>query len=78
MVDDAVELNTLDPSHQPKATESIDEMIEMIKDLESKGVAYVGDNGDVFFDISKFPDYGNLSKKNLDGNSAEARSAQPC
>ena len=73
MVDDAVELNILDPSHQPKATESIDEMIEMIKDLESKGVAYVGDNGDVFFDISKFPDYGNLSKKNLDDLNAGSR-----
>ncbi len=73
MVDDAVELNILDPSHQPKATESIDEMIEMIKDLESKRVAYVGDNGDVFFDISKFPDYGNLSKKNLDDLNAGSR-----
>ena len=73
MVDDAVELNILEPSHQPKATESIDEMIEMIKDLESKGVAYVGDNGDVFFDISKFPDYGNLSKKNLDDLNAGSR-----
>ncbi len=73
MVDDAVELNILDPSHQPKATESIDEMIEMITDLESKGVAYVGDNGDVFFDISKFPDYGNLSKKNLDDLNAGSR-----
>ena len=73
MVDDAVELNILDPSHQPKATESIDEMIEMIKDLKSKGIAYVGDNGDIFFDISKFPDYGNLSKKNLDDLNAGSR-----
>ena len=73
MMDDAVELNILPPSHQPKATESIDEMIEMIKDLESKGIAYVGDNGDVFFDISKFPDYGNLSKKNLDDLNAGSR-----
>ena len=73
MVDDAVELNILDPSHQPKATESIDEMIEMIKDLKSKGIAYVGDNGDIFFDISKFPDYGYLSKKNLDDLNAGSR-----
>ncbi|MDA0941618.1 MAG: cysteine--tRNA ligase [Proteobacteria bacterium] len=73
MVDDAVELNILEPSHQPKATESIDEMIEMIKDLKSKGIAYVGDNGDIFFDISKFPDYGNLSKKNLDDLNAGSR-----
>lgn len=65
MNDDAGELNILAPSHQPKATDSIDEMIRMIKDLESKGVAYVGESGDVFFHISKFPDYGNLSKKNL-------------
>ncbi len=73
MVDDAVELNILEPSHQPKATESIDEMIEMIKDLKSKGIAYVGDNGDIFFDISKFPDYGYLSKKNLDDLNAGSR-----
>ena len=73
IVDDAVELNILEPSHQPKATESIDEMIEMIKDLKSKGIAYVGDNGDIFFDISKFPDYGYLSKKNLDDLNAGSR-----
>ena len=73
MADDAVELNILEPSHQPKATESIDEMIEMIKDLKSKGIAYVGDNGDIFFDISKFPDYGYLSKKNLDDLNAGSR-----
>ena len=73
MADDAVELNIIEPSNQQKATESIDEMIEMIKDLKSKGIAYVGDNGDIFFDISKFPDYGYLSKKNLDDLNAGSR-----
>lgn len=49
----------------PRATEHIDEIIKMISDLESKGYAYNVD-GNVFFDIKKFKEYGKLSGKNLD------------
>jgi cysteinyl-tRNA synthetase len=49
----------------PKATDHIKEMITMIQLLESKGLAY-NVNGNVFFDVLKFKDYGKLSGKNLD------------
>lgn len=57
---------------EPKATDHIEEMIEMITGLIEKGYAYeVG--GDVFFDVSKFEEYGRLSKRNLDEMMAGAR-----
>jgi len=49
----------------PKATDNMTEMIEMVKTLESKGFAY-NKNGDVFYDVLKFDDYGKLSGKNTE------------
>jgi cysteinyl-tRNA synthetase len=63
---DSQKLNILPPSSQPKATDFILEMINMITKLISEGYAYSGVNGDIFFDISKFDDYCKLSKKKLD------------
>ncbi len=57
-------LNILRPDFSPKATEHIDEMIEMIKVLIDKEYAYVS-NGSVYFAIEKFKSYGKLSKKNI-------------
>jgi cysteinyl-tRNA synthetase len=57
---------------EPNATDHIKEMIEAIQSLVQKGYAYpVG--GDVYFEVSKFPDYGKLSKKNPDDLVAGAR-----
>lgn len=56
----------------PKATESIQDIINMIKVLEEKGYAYNID-GNVYYDISKFKEYGKLSGKNLDELEAGAR-----
>ena len=56
----------------PKATECINEMIEFVKVLEEKGIAYNVD-GNVYFDITKAKDYGKLSKKNIDDLRAGAR-----
>ncbi len=58
-------LNCEIPTHQPKATEHIDLMIEMISDLINKGFAYE-ENQHVYFEVKKFKDYGKLSNKNLD------------
>ncbi len=58
-------LNCDIPTHQPKATEHIDLMIEMISDLINKGFAYE-ENKHVYFEVNKFKDYGKLSNKNLD------------
>jgi len=56
----------------PYATEHIEEMIELIKNLEQKGVAYNVD-GNVFYDVKKFPSYGKLSGKNIDDLESGAR-----
>ena len=58
-------LNCEEPTHQPKATENIDLMIEMISELIKKGFAYEN-NKHVYFEVKKFKDYGQLSNKKLD------------
>ncbi len=54
------------PDVQPKATEYVKEMIELIKKLEKKKYTYVIPEDGVYYDISKFKDYGKLSKFNLE------------
>ncbi len=58
-------LGVLKPTFEPKASEHIPEMIEIIKKLIEKGFAYVSD-GDVYFAVEKFPEYGKLSGRKLD------------
>lgn len=59
------ELGVLTPDVQPKATDHIPEMIEMIQKLEKSGFTYVLDDG-VYYDVKKFKEYGKLSKQNLE------------
>jgi cysteinyl-tRNA synthetase len=54
-------INPENLKEQPRATEYVGKMIEFIKVLLEKGFAYVEKDGSVYFDISKFPDYGKLS-----------------
>ena len=65
-------LNCENPTHQPKATEHIDLMIEMIDDLIKKGFAYENKKH-VYFEVKKFSDYGKLSNKNLEDLIAGSR-----
>ncbi len=65
-------LNCENPTHQPKATEHIDLMIEMINELIKKGFAYEN-NKHVYFEVKKFADYGKLSNKNLEDLIAGSR-----
>ena len=65
-------LNCENPTHQPKATEHIDLMIEMINSLIEKGFAYENKNH-VYFEVKKFSDYGKLSNKNLEDLVAGSR-----
>ena len=58
-------LNTLKPDIEPFATKTLGEMISIIKDLINKGFAYEV-NGDVYFRVKKFPQYGMLSKQPID------------
>ena len=65
-------LNCEDPSQQPKATEHIALMIEMISQLIKKGFAYEN-NKHVYFEVKKFEDYGKLSNKKLEDLIAGSR-----
>ncbi|MDC0154112.1 cysteine--tRNA ligase [Nitrosopumilus sp.] len=59
------QLNIKRATNYPKATEHIEDIIEFIKKLIEKGIAYPSENG-VYFSVSKFPEYGKLSKKKID------------
>ncbi len=61
-----------EPTHTPKATEHIDEMIEMVATLIDKGHAYAVE-GDVYFDVSSFSQYGKLSGKDTESLQSGAR-----
>ncbi|HIF9316416.1 cysteine--tRNA ligase [Photobacterium damselae] len=61
------------PDVEPRATAFISEIIALCERLIERGFAYVADNGDVMFEVSKFKDYGRLSKQDLDQLQAGAR-----
>jgi len=66
MHQDADALGVIRPDQEPKATESMPEMIAMIETLIAKGYAYAADNGDVYYDVSEFEGYGKLSGRNIE------------
>ncbi|MGE5431758.1 MAG: cysteine--tRNA ligase [Syntrophomonadaceae bacterium] len=70
--EDTGKLNIKKADIYPKATEHIEDIISMIKELEESGFAYNVD-GNVFYDVSKFPGYGKLSGKKIDELEAGAR-----
>ncbi len=69
---DLKKLNIQKPELTPKATDHIQDMINYVLALQEKGYAYETDDG-IYFDISKFPEYGKLSRLNLDDQIAGAR-----
>ncbi|PIE75115.1 MAG: cysteine--tRNA ligase [Deltaproteobacteria bacterium] len=69
---DMAALNALKPDHEPKATEHIDEIVQLIKTLVEKGYAYEVD-GDVYFRVEKLNEYGKLSGRNIEDMRAGAR-----
>lgn len=73
MHEDFAALGMKEPDIEPKATESISEIISMIETLVKKGFAYSGTNGDVYYHVPKFEGYGKLSKQNLDALNAGER-----
>ena len=70
---DAKGLNCREATVHPKATENIDEIIEIIKTLVEKGYAYPVENGDVYFSPKNFSEYGKLSHQPLEDLEAGAR-----
>lgn len=68
-------LNVQSPDHEPRATQHVQGMIEIIQALEEKGLAYQSSDGDVNFRVRKFPEYGKLSGRSLDDMRAGERIA---
>lgn len=66
MHEDADALGVLRPDFEPRATDYVPAMLELIAQLEKNGYAYVAANGDVCFAVRKFPSYGKLSGKSLE------------
>jgi cysteinyl-tRNA synthetase len=64
--EDIEALNLEKAEYYPRATEHIPEMVELIKRLMEKGYAYRGEDGSIYYDISKFKDYGKLSKLKIE------------
>ena len=65
-------LNILEPAFYPRATQHIEEIIKLVAKLEKKRFAYKKD-GDVFFSVRKFKDYGKLSRKKVEDLRSGAR-----
>jgi cysteinyl-tRNA synthetase len=66
MNEDTEALFMLRPDHEPRATEHIDQIIQIIEQLIEKDYAYAADNGDVYFAVNNYSDYGQLSGKKID------------
>jgi cysteinyl-tRNA synthetase len=75
MNEDAAALGVIPPDMEPRATSSMDDIISMIETLIANGHAYQGGNGDVYYDVSRFENYGRLSGKQLEDLQAGARVA---
>lgn len=73
MNEDAAALGVMAPDLEPKATDHVDDIVNMVNTLVDKGHAYSAKNGDVYFDVSSFPRYGRLSNRNLEDMQAGAR-----
>jgi cysteinyl-tRNA synthetase len=66
MHEDAAALGVLPPDQEPRATASMQQIIDMVQALVDRGHAYAAGNGDVYYDVSTFEGYGQLSGKKLD------------
>ena len=71
--EDYTALHVKVPDIQPKATEYIQEMVNLIALLATKGYAYVVEGDGVYYDVAKFKDYGNLSKQKMDAEQTLSR-----
>ena len=75
MHEDEKALGILPPTLEPRATDHMPSIINMIKTLIEKGYAYAADNGDVYYKVASFADYGKLSGRNLEDLRAGERIA---
>ncbi|MCZ8233859.1 MAG: cysteine--tRNA ligase [Inhella sp.] len=75
MHQDFAQVGITPPTHEPRATEYVPQMIGLIERLETRGLAYQADDGDVNFAVRRFEGYGKLSGKSLDDLRAGERIA---
>lgn len=68
-------LGVLRPTHDPRATDYVPQMLDIVRKLEERGLAYADGDGDVNFSVRKLPGYGKLSGKSLDDLNAGERVA---
>jgi cysteinyl-tRNA synthetase len=73
MLEDCKTLGLQEPDLEPRATQYIGPIIDMIQTLIDKGYAYAASNGDVMYSVRKFPNYGRLSGKKIDDLRAGSR-----
>lgn len=71
--EDFLALGLLSPNHEPRATEYVSHIISLINRLLENGYAYVADNGDVYYDVRKFEEYGALAHRDIDKLESGAR-----
>lgn len=74
--EDIKKMNILPATSYTKATDHIKEMVQIISDLLEKGIAYKGEDGSVYYNIRKFPDYGKFAHLDMKGLKAGARVKQ--
>ncbi len=74
--EDIKALNIAPADVYPRATDHIEEMVQIIKTLLAKGVAYKGEDGSIYFSVAKFPEYGKLSHLKVGELKAGARVSQ--
>jgi len=73
MNEDCARLGVARPDHEPRATQYVPQIIDMVRRLIASGHAYVAPNGDVMYAVASFPEYGKLSGKRLADLRAGAR-----
>jgi cysteinyl-tRNA synthetase len=66
MHEDFAQLNILPPTQEPRATDAISKMLDLIQVLLDKNYAYVAENGDICYSVEKFKTYGELAHQNLE------------
>jgi cysteinyl-tRNA synthetase len=66
MHEDFAQLNILPPTHEPRATDAIPQIVDLIQILLDKGYAYQAENGDICYAVNKFKSYGELAHQNLE------------
>jgi cysteinyl-tRNA synthetase len=72
-LEDMDALGNLRPDAAPRVSDHVPQIVAMVGDLVAKGFAYAPGNGDVYYAVRKFPEYGRLSRRNLDDLQAGAR-----